>query len=120
MPHNSIRTGVIGKAECRFTSLRLILMELEFDRIQQSLPASLNHIGGDANRSPSSRTIGRFDEHSNAGSSAGTIIQYPDLVIDQLHPGEIGIIRRERLPQGRIECIHWTVTDSGSSRALTV
>src|ERR1700733_10930486 len=100
--------------------LRIILVQLVFDRVNQRLPARLDHVARQSNRAPSALAVSRFDQHTHARLGACAIVEHSDLVIDQLHRFEIWIVRQQRVTQSGIKRVDGTVTDRGIACAHTV
>src|SRR5580698_1555336 len=100
--------------------LRIILVQLVFDRVNHRLPARFNHVARQSNRAPSTLAVSRFDQHAHARLSASAVVKHADFVIDQLHRFEIRIVRQQRVTQSRIKRVDRTVADRGIARAHAI
>src|SRR5271156_5098205 len=100
--------------------LRIILVQLVFDRVNQRLPARFDHVARQSNGAPSALAVSRFYQHAHARLGARAIVEDTDFVIDQLHRFEIRIVRQQRVTQGRIKRVDRTVADRGIARAHSI
>src|SRR5215213_2182855 len=67
-----------------------ILIELEFDGIDQGEPTGFDDIFADADRAPNVLVVGRFDDHADAGGSPGFTVNDTHFVVDQPHMAQTG------------------------------
>ena len=97
-----------------------VLVQLVLDRIDQRLPARLDHVAGKTDRAPAATAVGRFDQHAHARPGAGAIVEHADLVVGKLHRFERRIIRHQRAAQRRVERVDRAVADGRVARAHAV
>src|SRR5271154_5213585 len=100
--------------------LRIILVQLVFDRVNQRLPARFDHVARQSNRPPSALAVSRFDQHAHARLGAGAVVEHANFVVDQLHRFEIRIVRQQCVTQRRIKRVDRTVANSGVARAHSI
>ena len=78
-------------------------------RVDQGEPARLDDVLGDADRAPDRVVVLALDHDTDAGGGAGAGVDDADLVVDQLHLAEPGIVPLERLAEGAVEGVHRAV-----------
>src|ERR1043165_5546796 len=65
--------------------LRLILIKLVFDGIDQSEPAGFDDVFTDADGAPDALVVARFDDDADAGRGARFAVDDANFVVDQAH-----------------------------------
>ena len=64
---------------------KLILVQLEFDGVNERQPTGFDDVFTDTDRAPDIRVVSAFDHHANSGSRASFGINDADFVVDKPH-----------------------------------
>src|SRR5262245_23584029 len=101
--------GMERHTECAYYLLRLVLVKLVFDGVDEGEPTGFDDVLADADGAPDVVVVGRFDDHADAGGGAGFAVDDADFVVDQPHVAEAGEIAVEGLAHGGVEGVDGAV-----------
>src|SRR3954470_1863137 len=94
--------------------------EAGLQRVDQGLPAGLDHVLRDADRTPGVGPVGGVQQHPRHGARRLGLVEDADLVVDQLDVGEVRIRLGDRRSQRGVERVDRAVALRGLDVALAL
>src|SRR3954469_11907806 len=84
------------------------------ERVDERLPARLDHVLGDADRAPRVDAVGGVEQHARDGAGALPLVQDADLEVDELDVAEVRVGLADGLAERLVERVHGAVALGGA------
>ena len=90
------------------------------ERVDQRVPAGLDHVLVDADRAPRVGAVGGVEQHARGGAGRLPLVEDADLVVDELDVAQVRVALADRGAQRAVERVHRAVALGDADVALPV
>src|SRR4051794_37698377 len=90
------------------------------ERVDERVPAGLDHVLGDANRAPRVHAVRRVEQHARHGTRALALVEDADLEVHELDVAQVRVALADRCSERLVERVHRAVALGGAEVALAL
>src|SRR3954452_17775688 len=106
-----------GAAACVIAAPR---QHAGLERVDERVPARLDHVLRHADRAPGVDAVGRVEQHARHGAGALLLVEDAHLEVDELDVAQVRVALADRASQGGVERVHGAVPLCGPQVALAL